>query len=233
MAAIGTSDCGLSVVELGKPEIVAFENAVRADLRERWFEFTREQNQVERHWVQTFQMIHHYCNGPFFGLLMGDQVITINATGFSRQTKKTPRNWGSYINFYLGYTIPSARGSGFGGSLLRWVVEEAKRRGYHRLKSLVGSEGGFRLHAPLCCVYWGVARKGELIVDMPLDTSANYPKGVPAKARTYAKEAQYFPGRPLSNEELLRTLTGPEGVFKLEQDKAQSLLARRNALCVA
>jgi GNAT superfamily N-acetyltransferase len=125
--------------------------------------------------------IYPFYGATLFGGWLGDELVTVNATRFSKGKKKNA--WGRYTNFYLAYTVPSHRRRGYAVALQRHVEELAVGLGYHRLKSLTQSYLGLRLHMSLGHHFWGVNAKNEIIVDTPL-VAKDWPTDtVPMEAR--------------------------------------------------
>jgi GNAT superfamily N-acetyltransferase len=116
-----------------------------------------------------------------FGVETNEGIISVNATYFSKRPKKN--GWGRYINCYLAYTAPEHRRKGFATGLQRWIEQQAREKGYHRVKSLVGSYAGFRFHQSLGHSFWGVNDRNEIYVDAPIRKDWEFPTTVPQEGR--------------------------------------------------
>src|SRR5262249_46218440 len=134
-------------------------------------------------------------NCIYFGLEVDGEVVSAQAhyRGKTRQGA-----WGRYLTFHFAYTLFGMRRLGYGGTLLRWVEGWARREGMDRIKSLIGSYGGFRLHWAPGHEIWGLYagrkadNKGCLEVDSPLEAwkperREGWPDGVPKKVRDVCK----------------------------------------------
>lgn len=118
---------------------------------------------------------------PCLGLLLNGELVSVNVTNFSKRARKNA--WGRYLNFYLAYTVPEHRLKGYASRLVEHVEKTAIEGGWNRMKSLAGSYGGMRLHMHFGHQFWGIAKKGEFIVDTPLRGGDEWPDGVPIEAR--------------------------------------------------
>jgi GNAT superfamily N-acetyltransferase len=118
---------------------------------------------------------------PCIGLKVDDVLISVNVTNFSKSKRKNA--WGRYLNFYLAYTVPEYRHQGYASRLVEHVERTAIEQGYNRMKSLAGSYAGVRLHMRFGHTFWGIAKKGEFIVDTPLKSGDEWPEGIPIEAR--------------------------------------------------
>lgn len=109
------------------------------------------------------------------------QLISFNATRFNKRTDKD--GWGRYINWFIAYTRPEFRRRGYACALQLHVENLARKRGYQRVKSLIESYAGFRLHAALGHQLWGVNERNEIVVDASIDRAWTFPSGIPPMAR--------------------------------------------------
>lgn len=126
----------------------------------------------------------HAFRASVFGLVDANNpthVLSVSAVYFSTKPKKN--GWGKYINWYYAYTRPALRHRGLASQLQLHIEADAAAQGYHRVKSLVQSYGGVRLHMRLQHDMWGVNPKGEIIVDAPIADCYKFPTGIPVQAR--------------------------------------------------
>lgn len=123
---------------------------------------------------------------PCIGLMVDNELVSVNVTNFSKSKRKNA--WGRYLNFYLAYTIPEHRYKGYASLLVAEIEKRAIEGGWNRMKSLAGSYAGVRLHMHFGHQFWGIAKKGELIVDTPLQAGDEWPEGVPIEARNAGAE---------------------------------------------
>jgi GNAT superfamily N-acetyltransferase len=125
---------------------------------------------------------------PCIGLLVDNELVSVNVTNFSKSKRKNA--WGRYLNFYLAYTVPEHRYKGYASLLVEEIEQRAIAGGWNRMKSLAGSYAGVRLHMHFGHHFYGIAKKGELIVDTPLRSGDEWPEGIPIEARN-AGEAPF------------------------------------------
>ncbi len=179
-------------------------------------------------WSALHGLDPKYPSNLYAGFLEG-KAVSFNATYFSRGKKKNA--WGRYVNFHLAYTFPEYRFRGYATQLSRYVEEDARRQGYHRLKSLCQSYAGFRLHLALGHGFYGVqaatAHRGKdgagaLVVDAPIVTGHQFPTGTaPIEARCCAE-----PAHLLSEVEVREVLGGPF-YGPVEREELDKCFARR------
>jgi GNAT superfamily N-acetyltransferase len=174
-------------------------------------------------WSALHGLDPNYPSNLYCGFVDG-KAASFNATYFSRGKKKNA--WGRYVNFHLAYTFPEYRFHGFATQLSRFVEEEARKQGYHRLKSLCQSYAGFRLHLALGHGFYGIqaatAHRGKdgagaLVVDAPIKMDWQFPTDTaPIEARCCAE-----PAHLLSEKEVRAVLGGPfyGSVSKEELDR--------------
>lgn len=125
---------------------------------------------------------------PVHGLFLDGELISVNVTNFSKRPRKNA--WGRYLNFYLAYTAPAHRLKGYATMLASHLEAKALELGYSRMKSLAGSYAGVRLHMRMGHQFWGIGKKGELVVDTPLAPGMAFPEGIPIEARNASLEPQ-------------------------------------------
>jgi len=123
---------------------------------------------------------------PCLGLLVCGELLSVNVTNFSKSKRKNA--WGRYLNFYLAYTVPEHRYKGYASRLVEHVERTALEQGYNRMKSLAGSYAGVRLHMRFGHQFWGIAKRGEFMVDTPLRSGDEWPEGIPIEARNGSLE---------------------------------------------
>lgn len=117
------------------------------------------------------------------------RLISFNATRFNKRTDKD--GWGRYINWFIAYTLPQFRRKGYACGLQLHIEALGRERGYHRVKSLIESYAGFRLHLALAHQLWGVNARNEILVDAPIHPSWRFPEGAPPMARMCANPHLY------------------------------------------
>jgi GNAT superfamily N-acetyltransferase len=153
----------------------------------------KEFKHVTERWSSLHAMDPNYASNLYI-LFTDNRAASFNATYFSRGKKKN--GWGRYVNWHLAYTLPEFRRQGFARKLARAVELEARKAGYHRLKSLCQTQLGYFLHRSLGHQCWGPFVKaigqraaggeksrGALVVDTPLRTDWQFPEGIPIEAR--------------------------------------------------
>jgi hypothetical protein len=129
---------------------------------------------------------NQWSAGPFhndfcFGLRIGIGFVSYNATRFS--TKKHKNAWGRYIHAHLAYTPVQYRRRGYAKLLFQLIEHLAFESGYSRVKSICQTYLGFRLHRSLGHEFWGLDKRGKLIVDSALNPADAFPAGIPIEAR--------------------------------------------------
>lgn len=155
-----------------------------------------------------------------WGSFVEGQLVSAHAVSWSK--KKRNDAWGRYINSYWGFTLPEWRFQGHGEALFWHIQREARAAGYDRMKSLIQTIGGVRLHLHLGHSYWGTTEDGMVVVDTPLAPDVSEPAtGAPMQVRTRVVGEPHRLGRA----ELFRILTEP-GRFDRSTDEARVLLAR-------
>ena len=142
----------------------------------------RVDDKTSRNMLNESKITVALYGAPCIGLLVDGNLLSINVTAFQKSARKNA--WGRYINFYLAYTMPEYRYKGFASMLVEHIEQKALELGYNRMRSLAGSYAGVRLHMHFGHQFWGIAKKGELIVDTPLRNGDEWPDGVPERART-------------------------------------------------
>lgn len=156
-----------------------------------------------------------------WGSYEAGQLVALHALSWSK--KKRNDAWGRYVNSYYGYTLPSARFRGHGEALFRHVQVVARQAGYDRIKSLIQSIGGVRLHLHLEHDYWGVDPHGMILVDARLAPDVTEPAdSVPMQVRTRAVGEP----RKLDAKAMLDIVADPFGIFARPWDEAVELIAR-------
>jgi len=123
---------------------------------------------------------------PVIGLIVDNELVSVNVTAFGKGKRKNA--WGRYLNCYLAYTAPQHRYKGYATILLEELERRGIEGGWNRIRSLAGSYAGVRLHLRFGHQFWGIAKKGELIVDSPLRSGDQWPYGIPERARTAGAE---------------------------------------------
>lgn len=83
-------------------------------------------------------------------------------------TKRSVGKWGVYFRLDYVHVQPARRGAGLGKALVVAAKAQAAQRGAGRIRVLVGSRSGFELQRALGHTFWGLDKKGQLIVDHPL-----------------------------------------------------------------
>lgn len=153
-----------------------------------------------------------------------DGPVSLNATRIG--ASKTPNAWGRYANWYLAFTLPLWQRRGHAAELQRKVESVAVERGALRVKSLIQSFGGLRLHLALGHQIWALNPAGELVVDTPLSgVTKSFPPGVPIKARKHAGDRW----APMGLEELQRIAFDPAGIFRVDPTEEAFGAFRRRA----
>lgn len=127
---------------------------------------------------------------PVIGLMVDNELVSVNVTAFGKGKRKNA--WGRYLNCYLAYTAPQHRYKGYASILLAELECRGIEGGWNRIRSLAGSYAGVRLHLRFGHQFWGIAKKGELIVDSPLRSGDKWPDGIPERARTAGPEPRRF-----------------------------------------
>ncbi len=120
--------------------------------------------------------------------LEGPEAGGLVSLNISHPGKSRRCGWGKYVNLYYAYTRHDLRKQGHATALQRFLEPLWLGDGQNRLKSLVGSYGGFRFHRRMGHSFWGTNEKNELVVDAPLmnwdPTKAQvWPDSVPRHAR--------------------------------------------------
>lgn len=179
-------------------EALAFEKAATALFKD---------EPTENEYKFTKQLVKTISQLDFWGARMwvwevDGKAVSINATRFSEGPSRDA--WGKYSSWYLAYTLPGHRRKGYATNLQIYIEHLAREAGMGRLRSLVGSWGGFRLHYRMGHDFWGLTDRGELVVDSPIDFSKEFPSGVPKRARAVCKT-----GKRLTKEELVKILQVP------------------------
>lgn len=129
--------------------------------------------------------------------------------------------WGRYVNHYLAYTAPGFRRQGYATAAEKIVRQMWADDGMDRVKTLCQSWLGFAYHEHLRDRIWGVKPgTGELAIDSPLH-GGPWPPGVPIKARQFAA------GREMTELEIIRHLTDPDGRFRRTQEEVTAVLGKR------
>lgn len=183
----------MTIREVTMEEALLFEKSVHALFKD---EPTKLEQDFTKQLVKQMSMLG-FWGAKVWVLEVDGKAVSINATRFSKG--RSHDAWGKYSSFYLAYTLPSHRYRGYATRLQRAVEEQS---GMDRLRSLAGSWGGFRLHYRMGHEFWGIAERGEVLIDTPI-SSAPFPTGVPKRARKFNTT-----GTRLSREALIEVLTG-------------------------
>jgi GNAT superfamily N-acetyltransferase len=163
--------------------------------------------------------VYPFRGARVWAVLNSDQLaVSIHMTRFS-SPKSREGAWGRYCNFNLAYTLATHRRRGYATELLRHVEALARAEGVSRMKSLVKSWGGFRLHWRAGHQFWGLTEDGELQIDTPLDPNQPFPNTVPRLARAAVENPHLMePG------ELFDVITNPKGLFRADPAEAKEVL---------
>ena len=180
-------------------------------------EYTHTMLVRERGFLTDMNLSFHY-GGTVRGLVADGHLVSVNTTRYS--ARKAKDAWGVYAFFFFAYTLPRYRFLGYATELNHLMEEKAREQGYSRMRSLIQSRGGFRLHRRFGHHIWGIAEQGELVVDTPLSNKV-FPNTVPKRARAYSDRPT-----PLTDEELLPLLTDPRGPFVYSEEEAKRILAQ-------
>jgi len=182
------------------------------------FTRTRLDNEV----LGNFDM-YLFRKNPVWGLIDPDGTVRSVAVLAVGTRKKNA--WGPYANWYAAHTLPAHRYQGRATRLNRMLLDDARAKGCVRVKSLIQSYAGVRLHWRLGHDFWGVTEKGYIQVDSPLDRSSAWPSTTPEQARSVTDRVQ-----PLTPTELAAVLvaggfaTGPQELSFLDGKPGTGLL---------
>lgn len=180
-------------------------------------EYTHTMLVRERGFLTDMNLSFHY-GGTVRGLVADGKLVSVNTTRYS--ARKSKDAWGVYAFFFFAYTLPRYRFLGYATELNHLMEEKAREQGYSRMRSLIQSRGGFRLHRRFKHHMWGIAEQGELVVDTPLSDKV-FPHTVPKRARAYTDRPT-----PLTDDELLPLLIDPRGPFVYTEAEARRVLAQ-------
>jgi hypothetical protein len=179
---------------------------------------TPEEAKFERSFIGNFGFYSFY-KAELFGLVVNDQIVSVNATRFSSRPRKEA--WGRYINFFMAYTPHDQRRNGYATELQLFIQSYAVQNNYQRVKSLIQSWGGVRLHLNCGHDYYGLSKGGEIVVDAPI-VNEQFPEGIPKQARPSVN------GEPkkLTKSDLFDIVTNEEGLFKIPPVVAETVLSK-------
>lgn len=162
-----------------------------------------------------------YRGGTPYLLYVDKLPVSLNITRLS--SKKRISAWGRYVNCNLTYTLTEHRFRGYSSGLYLHLQKRFADMGYERLKSLIGSWPGFRLHINLNHVIWGQEELGHFVVDTPLTTKSP-PTGIPPQIRSYHLSDDW------TEQKMLEGLSNPKGFFRCSDSDIREALSRHTPI---
>lgn len=135
--------------------------------------------------------------------------------------KRKHNAWGPYVNWYTSWTPEPLRRRGYATELARTLFIMARVAGCVRVKSLIQSYAGVRLHWRLGHSMWGWTDKGFIQVDHPL-VSRDWPSTTPEQARAVTSRQEPWSVAELEQELVARGFaSGPSELTFLREPKAR------------
>lgn len=204
------------IASVTKEEAKAFGILAKKDLSEHPLQGTILEAKRNKEMVNEIDLDLFRGGTPFL-LFENSQPVSLHITRMSSRKRKDA--WGRYCNFYLAYTLPSHRYKGYASALCTFVQDQLQAEGYDRMKSLIGSWGGFRLHLSLGHTLWGLAPNGCIVVDFPLRKGI-FPSSTPRLIRSYGLSEEW------SVDSLITALTDQNGFFARTKEEVLETFSR-------
>lgn len=192
-----------------KEEAKAFGKLAKVDLKLNSSQLTPLEAERSR-FVANEVDLYLYREGTPFLFLKDSEPVSLNITRLSSRKRRDA--WGRYSNFNIAYTLLNHRYKGYATALCTFIEQSLASQGYERMKSLIGSWGGYRLHTGLNHMMWGLGPNGCIAVDFPLRKGL-FPPGIPRLSRSYGIS------ETLTKDILLTILTDPNGLFARTEDE--------------